>query len=336
LTAGEAIDEILERTNTGTSEVDDTPARKRAWRALQMGGDKAWTLRPIQRRFASGTVSVTINTGVGLMPSDCGSIGSKFHAYVQNQSHELEYMDPSELMDMLETNPNASSSLPDYYTLRGETGGRQKLYVYPKNSAALTLAVENYQVKAPKLVDRPSRPVGAQGVAGAITAGVRTYKVTFVTADGETEGGETSESVTIVINKKISVTEIPVSPSLTVTSRKLYRTVAAGEQHKLVATIADNVTTTYLDNVLDVDLGANVPTTATGVSGLERFPEDHHRTALVEAAIRILERGEGDGRAPVTFPPEIMSAFTAMWADDRIQHVRKRTPAYGAHAFYRR
>lgn len=54
--------------------------------------------------------------------------------------------------------------------------------------------------------------------------------------------------------------------SASVTSRKIYRTTAGGSQLKLLATIADNTTTTYQDNIADGSLGANVPTSDT--SGL--------------------------------------------------------------------
>lgn len=47
------------------------------------------------------------------------------------------------------------------------------------------------------------------------------------------------------------------------TGRKIYRTVAAGSQLKLVGTIADNTTTSYTDHTTDASLGANVPTSST-------------------------------------------------------------------------
>jgi len=47
------------------------------------------------------------------------------------------------------------------------------------------------------------------------------------------------------------------------TARKLYRTAAGGAQLKLVATIADNLTTSFNDTVPDASLGANAPTVNT-------------------------------------------------------------------------
>jgi len=101
--------------------------------------------------------------------------------------------------------------------------------------------------------------------AGNLSAGAYTYKITFVTASGETAGGTTSGGVTVVTpgaNGKVALTAIPLGSNL-VTARKIYRTAADGSQHKLVATLADNTTTTYTDNIADASLTTNVPTTST-------------------------------------------------------------------------
>jgi hypothetical protein len=59
--------------------------------------------------------------------------------------------------------------------------------------------------------------------------------------------------------QQIPLTAIPLGGSL-VTARKIYRTAAGASQLKLLATIADNVTTTYVDAAADAALGANAPT----------------------------------------------------------------------------
>lgn len=102
-------------------------------------------------------------------------------------------------------------------------------------------------------------------VAGNVDNGAHRYLATFVTADGETEAGTVSSAVTVAdktVNGKISLTAIPLGGSL-VTSRKLYRTAAAGSTYLLLATIADNTTTIYTDNTADSGLGAGAPSTNT-------------------------------------------------------------------------
>lgn len=99
-------------------------------------------------------------------------------------------------------------------------------------------------------------------VAGNLN-GAYTYKITWVNAIGETKGGVTS-GVVNPVNNQVKVTYLPVGPDGT-TARKIYRTVAGGADgtQKLVATVSDNTTTTYVDNVADGSLGATVPTVNT-------------------------------------------------------------------------
>ncbi|HUS81711.1 MAG TPA: hypothetical protein VM013_00450 [Dehalococcoidia bacterium] len=111
----------------------------------------------------------------------------------------------------------------------------------------------------------PTVALVAPAAPGNVDDGVHRYRVTFVTADGETEGGDISAIVTVAdkaVNGKVAVSAIPVGGSA-VTSRKLYRTAAAGADYLFLATVADNTTTTYTDNIADADLGAACPTTNT-------------------------------------------------------------------------
>jgi uncharacterized phiE125 gp8 family phage protein len=102
-------------------------------------------------------------------------------------------------------------------------------------------------------------------IAGNVDNGAHRYLATFVTANGETQAGTVSAVVTVTdktVNGKVSLTAIPLGGSL-VTSRKIYRTAAGGSTYLLLATIADNTTTTYTDNIADSSLGAGAPSTNT-------------------------------------------------------------------------
>lgn len=82
------------------------------------------------------------------------------------------------------------------------------------------------------------------------------------------------------------------------TARNLYRTAAGGTQLKLVATIADNVTQSFLDTVADASLGANAPTVGTAaanqvtLSGIPLGPtgttgREVYRTAAGAAQLKL-------------------------------------------------
>jgi uncharacterized phiE125 gp8 family phage protein len=119
-------------------------------------------------------------------------------------------------------------------------------------------------VNAEPAPDAPTVALAGSG-AGNVDNGAHRYRVTFVTVDGETDGGTISSAVTVAdktVNGKVSVTAIPLGGSQ-VTSRKLYRTAANGSAYLLLTTIADNTTTSYTDNTADASLGAGVPTTNT-------------------------------------------------------------------------
>jgi hypothetical protein len=64
------------------------------------------------------------------------------------------------------------------------------------------------------------------------------------------------------VNGKVQLTGIPLGGSA-VTSRKIYRTAAGGATYMLLATLADNTTTTYTDNTADSGLGAGAPAVNT-------------------------------------------------------------------------
>lgn len=101
--------------------------------------------------------------------------------------------------------------------------------------------------------------------AGNVDNGLHRYKVTFITVDGETQGGDISAAVAVsekTINGKVALSGIPLGGSF-VTQRKIYRTTAGGSTYLLLATIADNTTATYTDNIADSSLGAEAPSVNT-------------------------------------------------------------------------
>ena len=117
----------------------------------------------------------------------------------------------------------------------------------------------------------PSPPSVALGSgSGNVDNGVHRYAITFVTAEGETQAGGVSAPITIAdktTTGKVSLTGIQVG-GLNVTGRKIYRTVANGSAYMFLATIADNATTIFTDNVADSSLGAQAPVINTTVDRL--------------------------------------------------------------------
>lgn len=129
----------------------------------------------------------------------------------------------------------------------------------------------NSYLTTDKVLAAPGAPTVANGAAGTnlLTAGVYRWKVTFVTAEGETEAGTASAPLTVnpatELPPALSAIPTDATAGVTVTARKIYRTVAGGSVYKLSGTIANNTTTTYTDNIADASLGATAPTTNSAV-----------------------------------------------------------------------
>lgn len=181
---------------------------------------------------------------------------------------------------------------------------------------------EEYGEPAP---GAPTVALASPAVAGNVDDGAHRYRVTFVTADGETEGGTISDSVTVAdktVNGKVELTAIPLGGSA-VTSRKLYRTEAGGSNYLLLATIADNTTTTYTDNIADSALGAAAPTTNTtedpelvrAIESVRREAENLMGRALITQTWR-LKMDTFPASGEIVFPkPPLQSIDSVKYID---------------------
>ena len=106
----------------------------------------------------------------------------------------------------------------------------------------------------------PAAPSGVLAASTNLGIGAYQYAVTFVDSLGESTPGAIFNITTTTGNQAVNLSSIPLGPSPLTTARKVYRTVVAGSQLKLLTTISDNVTTTFNDSTADGSLGVNAPT----------------------------------------------------------------------------
>ena len=92
--------------------------------------------------------------------------------------------------------------------------------------------------------------------AAGVLDGAYYYAVSYVVSGVELVTGAISNTVDPV-NNSITLT-VPIGHSDT-DERKIYRTESDGSELKLLTTIADNTTATYVDNTADGSLGADIP-----------------------------------------------------------------------------
>lgn len=109
-------------------------------------------------------------------------------------------------------------------------------------------------------VPAPSMPASFVTGAAGNPNGLYSYK--FVNINSQSVAGNPSSAsanITVALTK-VEITSIPVAPqSHGVSSRRIYRTVTSGATYFLLATLNDNTTTVYSDDVADANLGAAAP-----------------------------------------------------------------------------
>lgn len=105
-----------------------------------------------------------------------------------------------------------------------------------------------------------TQTVGAASNAAGLLSGVYSWKIAYVNS-ASVEGNPSDAFATFTAAlATVRLTSLPVAPqSWGVSTRRLYRTVTSGVTWLRVATISDNSTTTYDDNIADSSLGASAP-----------------------------------------------------------------------------
>lgn len=130
------------------------------------------------------------------------------------------------------------------------------------HTVALTAVPLGSSIVTGRKIYRRFNGAGTYKLAGTISDNTTTTFSDTVT--NASLGADAPSSNTATANQ-VALSAIPKGAA-SVTGRKLYRTTVGGSTLKLLATIADNTTTTYTDSTADASLGATAPSTDT--SGL--------------------------------------------------------------------
>lgn len=117
---------------------------------------------------------------------------------------------------------------------------------------------------------------------GNLAVGTYGYAITFLSQGGEsTPSPLASINQSNGLNAKISITNIPIGQNTvstpgvatnTVIGRNIYRTTANGSTLYLLATIADNITTSYIDGAPDSNLSGKPQPPSVNTSGVMVWP----------------------------------------------------------------
>lgn len=183
--------------------------------------------------------------------------------------------------------------------------------------------------------------------AGNVNNGDHSYKVTFVSPAGESVASAKSNVVTTAAGDgQVALTDVPVGPAGT-TDRNIYRTDAGdAAPWKLIGTIADNVTTTFADNIADgagaaapADTGAaaqvTIPVGPTGTVSRKVYRTDagdggnHKLVATVADNTTVLitdTLADGAGAAAPTADTRMEGEYSEGTLDTNAAAIDKETP----------
>ena len=137
-------------------------------------------------------------------------------------------------------------------------------------------------------VPTPGAPTVATGAAGVLTGNYK-YKVSYQIDSYQEGNAGTASAQVSPSSEKVELTAIPTSANTRVTARHLYRTQAGGSVYYFLATISDNTTTTYSDNIAD----GSLDTTRTGATDYGA-PDQNYKYGLLHNARIFQARGETD------------------------------------------
>ncbi len=128
----------------------------------------------------------------------------------------------------------------------------------------------------------PGAGMMATPVAGTGTGiGSYAYAVTFLSQGGETTPSPLATVTTTSGNQQVQLANIPIGPAApstpgaatnTVIGRNLYRTQVGGSQLYLLATLADNTTTQFVDNSADSVIVVRPGPPTVNTSGVMLWP----------------------------------------------------------------
>lgn len=107
-----------------------------------------------------------------------------------------------------------------------------------------------------------------------VLTGTYKYAMTYETSGGEEVIGSYSQPITLLNDR--TLLNLPIGYAST-TSRKIYRTMANGSAYFLVATIGDNTTLTYIDNVADGSLTTPLPQVNNFLPKVKFIQTNHER-----------------------------------------------------------
>lgn len=262
-------------SNISLNRADDTFSSRAEWRT---GGTLNWSIGQTAgdsffRLYEDTTERIRLNTGTGYLFLDGrifaqdGNGDVPAYTFASSTGAMGMYKEGELLKWSIEGGERLALDLFGLF-VTGDITIRETVALGPNNFSRFT-EVTGVTTLLKTELPASTPLISAEGAAGNITAGTYLYKVTFVTASGETHLVDNSESVALLLATPpsiIELTAIPTGSPGIVTGRNVYRSNDAGATYKRITagtTLADNTTTIFSDNTDDISANAAGPSVNT-------------------------------------------------------------------------
>lgn len=282
LTDGTLITLTLEHfALIGSSDAANLTWRERAEFRAQEVVDEVWEADAWDFKSSETAATVTLTAGASTAdaPADLDIPGENGGLFISGQSEKLKYLSTGLLNRVFEV--DSETGRPGAYCIRGRGDDGISTFAFDVTADQTYTLKLYYDTTPPLIIDPPQAPTLAVASGTELEIGAYRYKYTYVAGTVESEPSAFGSVTTVLNSERVTVT-LGVSANPAVTARKIYRTtVGTTTPYKLVATVSDNTTTTYLDLITDASLGATAPTGCQ----LARIPAQYHRPVIQRGLI---------------------------------------------------
>ena len=256
-----------------------TDAAPKGWQIDHLDVDLSQVRTRAIVRGGGSNASADVPAGATTLPVVDGVWYSASGGYVESGPQRITYTGKSTLDGQGCVTAGTPGSAPSAPSAVQSAGGVASAYVpgsltpgtYQYKITFVSAAGESSASSAASAaisqVNRPDGGVGLTPTTGGSMAPSTTYAyaMTYGTASGETTGPFIGTATLNASQNAVALSTIQISGDARVTKRRIYRQY--GGVYRLVGTINDNTTTTFTDTLADAALGAEIPATNNAGSG---------------------------------------------------------------------
>ena len=235
--------------NTSTSYVDTTADASLTFRCINSVPTTVGFTTPVALSTTTGSLGNATNTGCLVINGPTASL----------KTIRLQTMNGYRWMFGADATAESGSNTGSlFYIASYDDNGLSidKPLTIARDASGTIMSVRNFSFTQ---VGAASTAItGTVSSGGAVDTGDHLYKMTYISAGGETGSNNASATITTTAGDNTISLIVPVSTSIYVTNRAIYRTKAGGSVYYFLGLMGDNTTTSLIDVTADASLTLRV------------------------------------------------------------------------------